>query len=297
MWQQPALGDPLLPRPAHQPESNRSWSTEEFNLVWSHASSRLRRALALAHYGGLRIGDIVQVPWSAWDGEVLTVRQSRTGDVVHIRAPGPLRDELNTAKREGTQMVVNNSGQRTRVTACNRTCGGSSKGLRPSPWSSRGSVSMASGTLWAPLSSISAWTAMRAKRRWVIAATQRASCTSAAGIDGLPLTGLLLPWKITRRLSTRVRTRSELDLSTATNRHERSDRRFEPLKPLSQTIAIRLIDQTSFPHGSIMRPSGKLYGIESSSHVPTIESAASTPAFGAISLVIQKMSCLSVRPA
>ena len=103
----PAEGVPLLPRPAHLPESNRPWSTEEFNLVWAQASARLRRALALAHYGGLRIGDIVQVPWSAWDGEVLTVRQSKTGDVVHIRAPGPLRDELNSAKREGTQIVVN----------------------------------------------------------------------------------------------------------------------------------------------------------------------------------------------
>jgi integrase len=28
---------------------------------------------------------------------------------VHIRAPAPLRDELNAAKREGTQIVVNNS--------------------------------------------------------------------------------------------------------------------------------------------------------------------------------------------
>ena len=36
------------------------------------------------------------------------MRQSKTGDIVHIRAPGPLRDELNAAKREGTQIVVNN---------------------------------------------------------------------------------------------------------------------------------------------------------------------------------------------
>ena len=67
--------------------------------------------MALAHYAGLRIADIVQVPWSAWDGEVPTVRQSKTGNVVHIRAPGPLRVELNSAMTEGTQIVVNGLGQ------------------------------------------------------------------------------------------------------------------------------------------------------------------------------------------
>lgn len=107
----PAEGVPLLPPPAGQREANRPWSSDEFALVWSHASVRMRRALALAHYAGLRIGDIVQVPWSAWDGEVLTVRQSKTGNLVHIRAPGPLRAELNSAKPEGTQIVMNGSGQ------------------------------------------------------------------------------------------------------------------------------------------------------------------------------------------
>ncbi len=57
----PAEGLPLLARPAQLPESNRPWSTEEFDIVWERASMPMRRALALACYGGLRIGDIVQV--------------------------------------------------------------------------------------------------------------------------------------------------------------------------------------------------------------------------------------------
>lgn len=103
----PAEGVPLLPRPGDAPVRNRPWSAGEFLIVWERASPRLRRALSLAHHAGLRVGDIVVVPWSAWDGEVLTVRQSKTGHVVHVRAPRPLRDELNNAKREGTQIVVN----------------------------------------------------------------------------------------------------------------------------------------------------------------------------------------------
>jgi integrase len=107
----PAEKIPMLSRPAGKPEANRPWSSEEFDIVWNHASSRMRRALALAHYAGLRVGDVVLVPWSAWDGETLTVRQSKTGQVVHVLAPGPLKVELNSAKREGTQIVVNSWGQ------------------------------------------------------------------------------------------------------------------------------------------------------------------------------------------
>ena len=107
----PAQGVPLLPRRVGAREPNRAWSIEEFETVYRHASPRLRRALTLAHYAGLRIGDIIAVAWSAWDGEVLTVRQSKTGQTVFIRAPRPLRDELNAAPREGTQIVVNRQGR------------------------------------------------------------------------------------------------------------------------------------------------------------------------------------------
>jgi integrase len=106
-----AEGVPLLPKPVDSPDRNRAWTPEEFRIVWDRAPARLRRALALAHYGGLRVGDVVVVPWSAWDGAILSVRQSKTGQLVQIKAPGPLRDELNSAKREGIQIVVNEKAQ------------------------------------------------------------------------------------------------------------------------------------------------------------------------------------------
>jgi integrase len=107
----PAEGVPLLPRPADAPDRNRPWSAAEFRIVWDLSPQRLRPALALAHYAGLRVGDIVLVPWSAWDGDVLTFRQSKTGHVVHVRAPHPLREQLNNLRREGTQIVVNGRAQ------------------------------------------------------------------------------------------------------------------------------------------------------------------------------------------
>lgn len=107
----PAQGVPLLPRPSEAPERNRAWSPEEFAIVWQRASPRLQRALALAQYAGMRVGDIVSVQWSSWDGEYLAFRQSKTGQLVQVRAPKPLRDELGNGVREGAHILVNDQGQ------------------------------------------------------------------------------------------------------------------------------------------------------------------------------------------
>jgi integrase len=104
----PAQGVPLLPKPANAPHRNRPWSAHEFQIVVDHASSRLRRALMLAHYAGMRISDIIAVTWSGWDGEYLTFCQSKTGQAVSIKAPAPLRDELANTPREGENIVVTN---------------------------------------------------------------------------------------------------------------------------------------------------------------------------------------------
>lgn len=76
----------------------------------------MHQTSALLAYDELHIairplGDIVLVPWSAWDDEVLTFRQSKTGHAVHVRAPHPLREKLNNAARKGTQIVVNGRAQ------------------------------------------------------------------------------------------------------------------------------------------------------------------------------------------
>jgi integrase len=107
----PAQGVPLLPRPVDQPESNRPWSPDEFKIVAERASPKLRRAIMLARYAGMRVGDIIGVTWSCWDGEYLSFLQSKTGQLVNVKAPAPLRDELKGASREGDYIVVTNRGE------------------------------------------------------------------------------------------------------------------------------------------------------------------------------------------
>jgi hypothetical protein len=77
----PAQGIPLLPRPQDAPERNRSWKSEGFGLVCERASPQLKRALMLAHYPGMRIGDVVSVTWSCWDGEYLNFGRARPANL------------------------------------------------------------------------------------------------------------------------------------------------------------------------------------------------------------------------
>jgi hypothetical protein len=107
----PAQGVPLLTKPADAPKRNRMWAAAEFEIVWHHSSDALRRAIALAYYAGMRVGDVVTIGWTAWDGEVLSWRQSKTGHLVHVRAAIPLRDELNNSERQGDRILVNGEGQ------------------------------------------------------------------------------------------------------------------------------------------------------------------------------------------
>jgi integrase len=107
----PAQGVPLLAKPADAPERNRPWRLEEFEIVREHSSPQLQLALSLALYAGMRVGDVIAIEWSSWDGEYLSFRQSKTGQLVQVRAPMPLREQLVNAKREGTHILVNKSGQ------------------------------------------------------------------------------------------------------------------------------------------------------------------------------------------
>ncbi len=107
----PAKGVPLILRPVDAPKRNRRWTPEEFTAVSENASPELRRAIYMAYYAGMRVSDVVSVTWSAWDGQLLSWQQSKTGHPVHIRPPIPLREELNSGDRSGSRILLTRKGQ------------------------------------------------------------------------------------------------------------------------------------------------------------------------------------------
>ena len=94
-----------LRRPKDAPRANRPWKDAELETVLAAAKPRLRIALALGAYTGLRESDVVRVPWSCYDGHSIETRTQKTGQRVWIPAHSRLREILDTLPRE-TETIV-----------------------------------------------------------------------------------------------------------------------------------------------------------------------------------------------
>lgn len=71
----------------------------------------LQRALVLAKDTGQRQGDLLVLPWSAYDGEWIRLRQSKTGRRVEIPVTRELRAVLEATPRIGPVILTNAKGR------------------------------------------------------------------------------------------------------------------------------------------------------------------------------------------
>jgi integrase len=107
-------------------ESNRAksigkkYSADRSQKIWLHAvvnrfmqvaSPELRLALRLALDTGQRQGDLLLLPWNAFDGRAISLRQSKTGAWVEVPCTNELRAALNTAPRRSTLILTNSHGK------------------------------------------------------------------------------------------------------------------------------------------------------------------------------------------
>lgn len=106
----PAEDLPRIRRPRDARQVNRPWTDGELAAVLAAAPEQLKLAIALGAYVGLREGDALRLPWSAYDGEAIEWRQAKTGEIVWVPAHRELRTMLDGARRQGTIMVVNSWG-------------------------------------------------------------------------------------------------------------------------------------------------------------------------------------------
>jgi len=107
----PVRGFRQLPNPPRQ-------------AVWSHDQERrflracqelgrpsIRLAYMLAVWTAQRQGDVLRMAWSDFDGEVLKLRQGKTGRRLVIPVMGPLADELADAPRVSPVIVADERGR------------------------------------------------------------------------------------------------------------------------------------------------------------------------------------------
>lgn len=107
-----ATGVPAVRRQRGTAKQNRAWSDAEVAAVLKAASPRLRVAIALGLYAGMREGDAIRFPKSGYDGAWLRWRQGKTGDLVEVPAHSGLKAILAEAMAtDSTLMVIGERGR------------------------------------------------------------------------------------------------------------------------------------------------------------------------------------------
>lgn len=86
--------------------AERVWNDADEAALLRAAPDHLRLALILAADTGQRQGDLLRLPWSAWDGTSLHVRQGKTGRRVKIPATERLRAALTAAPRRAVTILT-----------------------------------------------------------------------------------------------------------------------------------------------------------------------------------------------
>lgn len=87
--------------------AHKIWDDEEVARFLKTAPPYLRLAMWLAVNTGQRQGDLLRLPWSAYDGKVIRLKQRKTGAYVPVPVSLELKAALDAAPRKSPIMLVN----------------------------------------------------------------------------------------------------------------------------------------------------------------------------------------------
>ena len=87
------------------------WTTADEAAFLERAPAHLHLPLLLGLWTGQRQGDLLRLPWSAYDGTHIRLRQSKTGRRVVIRAGEPLKIALDATPKRSTIILTNSDGK------------------------------------------------------------------------------------------------------------------------------------------------------------------------------------------
>jgi integrase len=87
------------------------WTADDEAAFLKSAPMHLHLPLLLALWTGQRQGDLLRLPWSAYDGTRIRLRQSKTGARVVIPVGAPLKAALDAMPKRSTIILVNSDGK------------------------------------------------------------------------------------------------------------------------------------------------------------------------------------------
>jgi integrase len=90
---------------------DKVWSEEDIGSLLSIAPKEIQLALMLAIWTGQRQGDLLRLPWSAYDGTHIRFQQSKTGRRIVMPAGAPLKALLDLTERRGPVILTNTIGR------------------------------------------------------------------------------------------------------------------------------------------------------------------------------------------
>ena len=91
--------------------AEKVWTDVDEAAFLERAPAHLHLPLLLALWTGLRQGDLLRLPWSAYDGTRIRLRQSKTGTPVSFKVGAPLKAALDATPKRSTIILTNSDGK------------------------------------------------------------------------------------------------------------------------------------------------------------------------------------------
>jgi integrase len=91
--------------------AEKIWTAADEAAFLERAPAHLHLPLLLALWTGQRQGDLLRLPWSAYDGTHIRLRQSKTGKRVVVPIGAPLKVALNGMPKRSTIILTNSDGK------------------------------------------------------------------------------------------------------------------------------------------------------------------------------------------
>jgi integrase len=87
------------------------WTTVDEATFLERAPPHLHLPLLLALWTGQRQGDLLRLPWSAYDGKHIRLRQGKTGARVVVPVGAPLKAALDSVPKVSPIVLINSNGK------------------------------------------------------------------------------------------------------------------------------------------------------------------------------------------
>lgn len=94
--------------------ANRPWEAHELKAVLGEAYLNMRIAILLGGLAGIREGDVLRLPWSAYDGTQIKYTQRKTGREVRVLVRSLLKRELDRAAKKKIGPLIVTSQRKNR---------------------------------------------------------------------------------------------------------------------------------------------------------------------------------------